>query len=484
MQTEVSKPTITVNKVTLLVGLIVAVIAFQLNATMLNPAVQQMQDELGATVAQIGVATAFFFLSKAIFQIFMPRLSDMVGRKKILTISLAILSVGTVIAMLAPSVGWLYVGRAIQGACGPVFSIALLVLRETTDNDEEYGAKMGLVIAINGGVAGVDVVLGGWMADTWGFRSILAFTLVVTIVALIMAIRWVPESAPSAGEKMDWIGVFFLSIFFIGLSWVVGGDPFTDEFPSRLTPIYGLITVLAIVAFVFRQRHGSITLIPKGELGNRAIWAMPLTTVLTLTSIMGIVNLVVPSFTQNPTAGWAMSAATSSLLFMSPYALMGWLVGPFAGRLGGSSKVGFKRLLQIGLLSSAGLVLLIALFGLRDKWALGILVLLLGVTYAGVTNVMLNGLGVTLSPASAPGLLPDLNGASFGIGAGLSFTIIGRLVTAGSPEGSASAAGYQWALWFSVAVLIITFLVTLLLPNPPAEEDEENTGTPNKQAVQ
>src|SRR5690606_38943084 len=166
---------ITVNQAALLLGLVLAVIAFQLNATMLNPAVEQMQHELGATTAQIGYATALFFLSKAIFQVFMPRLSDMAGRRRILFVSLGLLVVGTVIAMLAPSVEWLYVGRLIQGACGPVFTIALLTLREAASSEKEYGTKLGLVIAINGGVAGVDVILGGWMADQWGFRSILAF---------------------------------------------------------------------------------------------------------------------------------------------------------------------------------------------------------------------------------------------------------------------------------------------------------------------
>jgi MFS family permease len=462
--TDAAPKHVTVNQATLLVGLIIGVVAFQLNATMLNPAVEHMQVELDATTAQIGIATAFFFLSKAIFQVFMPRLSDMVGRRRIMTISLAVLAVGTVIAMVAPTVEWLYVGRAIQGVCGPVFTVALLILREAARSEKEYGTKLGLVIAINGGVAGVDVILGGWMADQFGFRSIFAFTLVVTILALIAARAWVPESAPSKGQRMDWLGVFFIAVFFVGLSWVVGGDPFNDVFPSIWTAVYAVLTVGSIVAFVLHERRTAHPLIPADQLGNRVIWVMPLTTILTLTGIMAVVNLVVPSFTQNSDAGWGMNAATSSLLFMAPYALVGWLVGPFAGRLAGT--YGYKRLLQLGLVSSAVVLLLLSLFGLHaSPWVFGILIFLLGVTYAGVTNVMLNGLGITLSPKSAPGLLPGLNGASFGIGAGLSFTILGQAISSGSPVGSSSAAGYQSALWISVAIIAATALVTLLLPS-------------------
>ena len=462
-----TKP-ISSTKAALLVGLVLSVIAFQLNATMLNPAVEHMQNELSATTAQIAFTSALFFLSKAIFQVFMPRLSDMVGRRRILLISLVLLTIGTVVAMLAPSVEWLYLGRAIQGACGPVFTIALLTLRESTATEKEYGTKLGVVIAINGGVAGVDVVLGGWMADNFGFRSIFAFTLVVTLLALVGAYRWVPESTPSKGERMDWLGVFLVSVVVVGLTWVVGGDPF-NPFPSVWTAVYAVVTVAAGLVFVVHQRRSAHPLIPSDQLGNRAIWAMPLTTILTLTGIMGVVNLLVPSFAQNPTAGWGLSATTTSVMLMAPYALVGWLVGPFAGRL--APRFGYRRMLQGGLLSTALVLAAVVLFGLSNVWVLGVLLFILGITYAGVTNVMLNGLGILLSPKKAPGLLPGLNGAAFGIGAGLSFTILGQAITRGSAVGSTSTTGYVTALWIAIAIVVLALLVTLLLPKPQALQD-------------
>ncbi|WP_124054611.1 MFS transporter [Arcanobacterium ihumii] len=456
----------------ILVGLIFAVVAFQLNATMLNPAVKQMESALSATTAQIAFTTSLFFLSKAIFQIFMPRLSDMQGRRKILIITMGILIVGTVISMLAPNVAWLYVGRAIQGACGPVFSIALLILRESTADEKEYGSKLGLIIAINGGVAGIDVILGGWMADNWGFRSILAFTLAITLVALYMIIRWVPESHPSQGEKMDWVGVVFLSIFFVTVSWAVGSNPFF-LITNKSTDMWIWIgtAVVAMIAFILWEKSTKTPLIPRAHLTNRAIWFMPLTTILTLTSIMAIVNLVVPSFTQNPDAGWGMEASTASLLFMSPYALVGWIAGPFAGRLAGT--YGYRFLLRASIAANVVILIFLALFGLSNPWVFGILIFLLGVTYAGTTNVMLNGLGVVLSPKEAPGLLPGLNGASFGIGASLSFALLGKTITAGSPKGSESIAGYQNAIWIGVGIMIATLLVSMLLPKPSADQAAE-----------
>lgn len=455
---------ITTNKAALLVGLTMGVIAFQLNATMLNPAVTQMEHELGVTTAAIAFSSALFFLSKAIFQVFMPRLSDMVGRRTILLVLLGILALGTAIAMFGPTVEWLYVGRFIQGSCGPVFSIALLTLREAATSEKEYGTKMGAIIAINGGIAGVDVILGGWMAEQWGFRSILAFCLVLTVLAIVATVAWVPQFAPGRGERMDWWGVVLIAVVAVGLTWTVGGGPFDESALSGWTVVYAAAAILALGGFVIRQRHASSPLIPADQLGNRAIWAMPLTTIFTLAGILAVANLIGPSFAQNVDAGWGMTATMAAILFMAPYAFVGWVVGPFAGRL--APRFGYVRLLQLGLLTSALSIAAIALFGLQDPVLFGILLFILGITYGGVTNVMLNGLGILLSPKNAPGLLPGLNGASFAIGAGLAFTIVGQAITRGSPAGSESAGGYEQGLWICVGLTLLALLVASFLPKP------------------
>lgn len=460
----------TKSRAMVLTGLIIAVVAFQLNATMLNPAVEIMARQLDVEVSAIAKSTSLFFLATGAFSIFVPRLSDMLGRKKVLAVSLILLIIGTVIAIWAPNIHWLYVGRVIQGTCGPVFALALLILREVVTDPEEYGTRMGILAAINGGIAGVDVILGGWMADNWGYRSVLVFTLVFAILALLGVFAWVPESRPTPDAHMDWLGVVLLIAAVITMTWTVGGDPFDNPYPGPMTIVYGVATLILAGAFVFWQTKSKEPFIPKSAQRYRAMWAMPLTTILTLAGVMGVVNLIVISFAQNPTAGFGMNAALASLLFMSPYALIGWLVGPFAGHA--APRIGYVKMLQLGLLASFGVIILFALFGLNSKWLLGTFAILLGITYAGVANVMLNGLGVVLSPPEAPGLLTGLNGASFGIGAGISFTVLGQFITAGSPIGSDSNSGYVMALWAAAVITLLAFLQTFVLPRKSPAGDK------------
>ncbi|GMA20634.1 MFS transporter [Arsenicicoccus piscis] len=100
----------------LLTALLAACVAFQLNASMLSPALSSISRELNATDAEVGLTQTAFFTAAALFSLFLPRLGDLVGRKRVLTGMLAVMTVGCVIAALAPNISVLFVGRIVQ-AC-------------------------------------------------------------------------------------------------------------------------------------------------------------------------------------------------------------------------------------------------------------------------------------------------------------------------------------------------------------------------------
>ncbi len=99
-------------------ALLVACFAFQLNASMLSPALVLMEKELNTTAAMIGLTQTVFFTAAALFSLFLPRLGDMIGRRKLLTSMMVLTAVGCVISALAGvtgSVALLFIGRTIQG---------------------------------------------------------------------------------------------------------------------------------------------------------------------------------------------------------------------------------------------------------------------------------------------------------------------------------------------------------------------------------
>lgn len=67
--------------VALTAALLVAIFAFQLNASMLSPALVAMEVELNTTAVEIGNTQTVFFTAAALFSLFLPRLADLVGRQ-------------------------------------------------------------------------------------------------------------------------------------------------------------------------------------------------------------------------------------------------------------------------------------------------------------------------------------------------------------------------------------------------------------------
>lgn len=448
----------------LMTALLAACVAFQLNASMLSPVLVTMAKELDTDDAAIGLSQTMFFTAAAAFSLFLPRLSDIAGRKRVLTWMLAIMTAGTVLAALAPTVEVLYVARIIQGVSGPVVPLCLLMLRHEISDPKKYGTMMGIVTAVNGGIAGVDALAGGYLASNFGFRSVFWTIAVVALASTFLVGRFAPESRPSAGTRMDWIGVLPLVVSIGALLTGLNEAGKLSDANWLLVAGALVVSVVGFVAFWLIENRSDHPLVAPHHLKQRSTWALLATTLLTMTGVFATVNGLVMSYAQNGSAGFDMGADAASLAFLTPYALVGWLVGPFSGRL--APTLGYRTVLRIGLVGSIVSIGIMAFVGVNSLPVLIAATVLTGVCYAGMANIVLNGLGVVLSPKENPGFLPGLNAGAFNLGAGLSFALLPALQVVGSPEGSTSSAGYTQGMLLGMAITGVALAVSFLIPKP------------------
>jgi predicted MFS family arabinose efflux permease len=431
-------------------ALLCGVIAFQLNASMVAPAVPEIARKLDSTSSLVGISQTLFFLVGGIAGIVLTRYSDHAGRRKILIYSLVVMSIGTVVAMLAPNVAILCAGRLLQGASGSVFQITYLILRDIL-TPKQFGPALGLVTAISCGVGGADQFLGGMLSDHWGFRSIFFVILVIGILAIALTMRYVPESTANSPGSMDWPGAAGLSaaLIFVNLGVARGGS---RGWATPVTPALFAIALACFVAFWMIEKRGAHPLIRTAHLKSRQIWPIVATTLATLTGVFAAINFTVVVFSQDHRAGYGMSATESALLFLSPAAAIGVLAAPVSGWL--APRVSWRAVMWSGL-SLTIAALLVSTLLLGHKWIVLAAFALLGIFYNGLALTTINGLGVILSPTDAPGALPGLNGACFQIGAGLGIAIVAPVVASGT------YASYQEAMWISTAIVILALFASL-----------------------
>ncbi|WP_369133887.1 MFS transporter [Modestobacter sp. I12A-02662] len=189
-----------------------------------------------------------------------------------------------------------------------------------------------------------------------------------------------------------------------------------------------------------------------------------------MTGVFAVMNGLLPTLVQDPEASLGLSAGESAWWILTPYALAGLAMGPIAGRLAGT--IGYRTVLRAGMLGTLVFVLLLAFTaGATTRVLVLLLSIAVGITYAGTVNIMLNGLGIVLSPKENPGFLPGLNAGAFNLGAGLSFALLCAAAAAFESDDPGSAAGYSAGMFAGAVIIGLALAASLLIPRPVDAEE-------------
>jgi len=444
----------------LITTLVLAVLAFQLNASMITPALPHIGSFFGESPEAVAQVQSMFFLAGAISGPVIGRWSDFIGRRNALLLVLAIMGAGTVLCIFAPSLPLLVAGRFMQGVSSAIFALSYIVLNEYLPA-RLFGTSIGIIAAINGGVGGVDGYFGGLMAETLGFQSIFVAVLVLAAIAVVCVIKVVPggKSAVAPG-RMDWWGAGSLSVFLVFITYFVStGSSAGWTSPAALGLLAGSIASFA--AFWLIEKRRETPLVAVHHLRSRQVWPVIATTVLTLAGIFAIINFTVVLLSQDKVNGFGLTASLAALLFLTPAALIGVFAAPLAGWI--ADRRGWIKTVRVGTATSLACAIIAAVFA-QNQIAVLIAIAALGIFYNGFFLTAINGLSVLLSPKEAPAALPGINGASFGIGASLGVVIVAPFA------GQGTVAGYSTALWISVSITALAFIVSLFIAAPKGEK--------------
>lgn len=439
--------------------LILGVLAFQLCASMVTPALPSIAAELGVDTTSVSQVSSLFFLASAVGGVFLSRWSDFIGRKKTFMIVMALLVFGTLLALFAPSLPILLLGRIFQGASGAAFQLAYVTLNENL-SAKAFAGAIGAITAVNGGVGGLDGWWGGLLTENFGYQSIFVVILAVAILAWLAILAVVPNSKPAADTgSMDWAGASFLGLGLISLTYFMSQGP-AAGWTHWTTVTLAMGAIAFFLAFWNTEKRVKTPMFPVEHMKSRQVWPVILTTLLALSSVFAVINFTIVLLSQDGNVGYGLDAGTASLMFLTPPALIGLASAPLSGWLAG--RFGWIRIARVGIAIAIGALAVIALFA-DNLWVVFTMILVLGVAYNGMILTTINGLGVVMSPPEAPGALPGLNSAAFGIGASLGIAIVAPIIAVGT------AAGYAGALWVSLGITVLALGAALLIKPRPGQ---------------
>ncbi len=148
----------------------------------------------GDDVFLIGLAMGAYGLTQACLQVPLGLASDRMGRKPVIVAGLAVFALGSAIAAWAPSVTWLVVGRAVQGAGAVSAAVTALLADQTRDSVRTKAmALVGISIAA---MFALSLVAAPILTPHIGLHGLFALTAALAVVAMAVVV-WVVPPEPS-----------------------------------------------------------------------------------------------------------------------------------------------------------------------------------------------------------------------------------------------------------------------------------------------
>ena len=168
-----------------------------LDATVVNIALPSAQHDLAFNNADRQWVVTAYSLAFGGLLLLGGRLSDLVGRKRMLIIGMIGFACASALGGAAQNFAMLLIARAIQGAFGALLApAALSTLTVTFTNPAERGKAFGIFGAIAGAGGAVGLLLGGVLTEYLSWRWCLYVNVIFSVVAVAAAIRLLSRDAP------------------------------------------------------------------------------------------------------------------------------------------------------------------------------------------------------------------------------------------------------------------------------------------------
>ena len=266
--------------------------------TLIVPLIGQLPAILGASPDDAVWAITATLLASAVSIPIVGRLGDMLGKRRMLMLSLIPLILGSVLCAMAGSLLPMVAGRALQGLGMGVIPLGISLLRELLPTDRvgpavaTMSASMGIGGAIALPFAAAIAEYASWRGMFWAFAGFAALALA--------AVAWlVPKGAPGKkGESFDFLGAILLAGSLVSLLLAVSKGAAWGWSSGGVLGLLGAAAVLLVV-WVRQELRTQHPLVNVRSLATRPVALTNLASFL-IGFAMYAQSLVIPQLMQLP----------------------------------------------------------------------------------------------------------------------------------------------------------------------------------------
>ena len=272
-------------KLVLATLIMVAAVA-NLPLAMANVALPSIGAYFDASQTQLNLVAVAYSLGLACSVLWLGALGDRYGRKQIAVLGVALAMPAALICGFAPTINVLIAGRLFGGfAAGMTYPTTLALIAALWGPGPARTRSIALWAAIGGAISAAGPLLSGLLLTRFPWNSVFFVVLPVAVVALFMALRYLPSHVNEETEPVDNLGGI-LSLILVGSFILAINFAPVASMRQAVLALSG-IALVALILFIWRQRRASNPLYDLKVAARPTFWVAAVGGIIVFGSLMG-----------------------------------------------------------------------------------------------------------------------------------------------------------------------------------------------------
>jgi EmrB/QacA subfamily drug resistance transporter len=434
-------------------------------AAVINAALPSIGEEYDIDGSTLQWTMTGYSIAFAGFLLFGGRIADVLGRRKIFAVGVALFAAASLGAALAPTAGVLIAARALQGIGAALSGPAsLALLSQIFPEGLRRNRALAVYAATGASSFSAGMVVGGALTDFLGWRTVFAFSVLAGVL-ILAGVRALLPAGRRQPRPLDIPGAILVTL---GIGLVVYGVSEGGAAGWGSAPVVGslVLAVIGLVGFGRWEKGRREPLLPMSIFRSSPVRAATLTGVVFYTCAGGLLFFS-PLYAQ----GILGYSPFESALAVVPLGVVVVISSQIAGRV--MSPTVYKPLMAVSLLLiGAGITLWVGTPEEGSYWAHmlpGMVVMGIGqgLGFGAMTAATLEGL-----PLHQHGVAGAVNVTAQQIGSSVGLAILVAVstgVSAGATNPADQLSGFHAAYGVAGAIGLLGGLTVLLTRFPEAD---------------